>query len=462
MTVFIVETSSEKGVVMVTLILFFFVIKASTKSDVVVLLGGEFQSQIEFYTEHLFQYNTSCLNDTQVDSYPGHFLDEFDGRVGSIYIENIGIFICGGHTIAGRPEGGCNWLRVNHPVEGNSVHHNWQKIGYVPGQSEQNMWGCAVVEQVVHGSPGFWITGGGIVKLDPTTSTYDWEYSEEGVKDITYHEVPKEPFGRIDHCLVRVKIAMDPQNFQYLEIGGSNRIDYEAIDTYHCIDSSCSARNWTEQRVEIDDGWERPSCTVYHPVRSENEAILVVSSGRSWKVSCGAWLADDFTCTWNITENTRPISADGMFINTDYARLVTLDNLPTLFGVGGSGTQVFQFKPDDTWSELPFMERARANLVAVSVPDDYICNGKNHSVTTTSTTTTTTTTPSTSTVSTTTPTTTMPTSSGISETTSSETCETEGSCSKRDGRGIKWEGRFGSEVQKDCPDPEGELSCKDS
>ena len=204
---------------MVILLLFFLVIQTSKQSDIALLLGSS-NSQIDLYTGHLNPEIQPCWTEIQIniDDYPGKFDNNFNGRIGSIYIDNIGVFVCGGHTTSGLPEGGCNWLRVNQSVEGtSSINHRWQKIGYTENQNPQNMFGSAVVEKQVHGSPGFWITGGKVGHSSfPVTHTYDWEYSEEGVKDITYHTVPKEPFGRFDHCLVKVKTTHDSRGERYL------------------------------------------------------------------------------------------------------------------------------------------------------------------------------------------------------------------------------------------------------
>ena len=106
------------------------------------------------------------------------------------------------------------------------------------------------------------------------------------------------------------------------------------------------------------------------------------------------------------------------------------------------------------------MAEEMSYLVAVSVPDDYMCTGRHNSAllqTSTTTTTTTTTTTSTNTTITTTTAATTPT---ITATTTSEACETNGICVKTDGRDITWEAEFGSEAVNDCPESEGIiLSC---
>ena len=117
---------------MVTLFLLWSVIQISKQSDIALLLGTDSvsQFQIDLYTAHLNTTIQICPNQISFDGYPGNFDNDFNGRIGSIYIDNIGIFVCGGYTVSGHPEGGCNWLRVNQPVEGNSINHSWQKIGY--------------------------------------------------------------------------------------------------------------------------------------------------------------------------------------------------------------------------------------------------------------------------------------------------------------------------------------------
>ena len=437
---------------MVTLLLLWSVIiQTSKQSDIALLLGtdSDLQFQIDLYIGHLGSDTQTCVQEEiqiSFDSYPGNFDNDFNGRIGSIYIDNIGIFVCGGYTTFGELEGGCNWLRVNQLVEGTSISHTWQKIGYTENQNPQNMFGCAVVEKEVHSSPGFWITGGKNGHSDdPTTSTYDWEYSEEGVKDITFHPEPKEPLGRFDHCLVKVKTAHDRENYQYLEIGGDvpQQEGPTRIESYHCTDAGCSAMKWTEQAVQSAPDWTRPSCTVYQPAGSPEDVVLVVSGGISFVVSCGAWLAEEFTCTWEVRE-VAAILVDGFFSYTDEAQLVTLNNVPTLFGV--AGTHVFQFK-DELWKELSPRTGERLHLVAVSVPDDYICYGK-HSFAPLQ--------PTTSTSSSTTAaTTTTPTTTSTSERVPDE-CESEGSCSRTDGRGVLWEAKFGSEAVMDCPEENGE------
>ena len=443
---------------MLTVFLILLVIKTSTESDIALLLGGDFDYTIDFYTNHLD--NVSCIYNTEltVQSYPGNFTNDFNERIGSIYIENIGIFICGGYTTNGQSYGGCNWLRMNETAEGSSVSHEWQKIGYVLSQTPPNMFGCAVVEKAVDGSTGFWITGGAADDNDPTDNTYDWKYSEDGTNGIEYHVNPKEPHGRINHCLVKVKTAHDQKNFQYLEIGGEMpSVPNEAIEAYHCTNSTCLEWIWTEQIMDRSPGWSKASCTVYQPAGTTEDVVLVVSNGQTWTVSCGFWVPENFTCFWGVADRNRPIIIDEFFADTDQARLVTLNNIPTLFGVGssrigGESRKVYQFRDDDEWLELTPMSRKRSFLVAVSVPDDYMCTGKHSSaLLQTSTTTTTTTT----TTSTTTPITTTTTAT---TTTTSEACETNGICFRTDGRDIKWEAEFGSEAVKDCSESEGEIT----
>ena len=437
---------------MVTLFLLWSVIQISKQSDIAFLLGtdSDSQFQIDLYTGHLgpaIDGIQICPNQISFDDYPGKFENDFNGRIGSIYIDNIGIFVCGGNTTSGEQEGGCNWLRVEQLVEGASINHTWQKIGYAENQIPENMFGCAVVEKEVHASPGFWITGGKDSQFhDPTTSTYDWEYSEEGVKDITYHPVPKEPFGRFDHCLVKVKTAHDRENYQYLEIGGDvpKQQGPTTIETYHCTDASCSEMKWSEQKVDFAPDWTRPSCTVYQPDGSTDDVVVVVSGGISFIVSCGSWQQENFTCIWEVRE-VEAILVNDFFSDTDDARLVTLNNVPTLFGV--SGTHVFQFGADELWHEQSPMKGLRVDLVAVSVPDDYLCYGK-HSFAPIQ--------PTTSVSSSTTAVTT--TQTPVTTTSTSERvpdeCESEGSCSRTDSRGVQWEATFGSEAVKDCPENE--------
>ena len=448
---------------MVTLLLLWSVIQISEQSDIALLLGtgSDLQFQIDLYNGHMDPAIQICPNQTiSFDGYPGTFDNDFKGRIGSIYIDNIGIFVCGGYTSSGQPEGGCNWLRVDRPVEVASIRHTWQKIGYTENQNPENMFGCAVVEKEVHNSTGFWITGGkeGHSYL-PTRSTYDWEYSEEGVKDITYHPVPKEPFGRFDHCLVKVKTAHDGENYQYLEIGGDvpQQPGPPMIETYHCTDASCSEMKWTEQPVDLPNppDWTRPSCTVYQPAGSTEDVVVVVSGGISFIVSCGSWLPQDFTCRWEVRE-VEAILVGGFFSHTDDARLVTLNNVPTLFGV--SGTHVFQFGADELWLEQIPMKEERFDLVAVSVPDDYLCYGKHSfapiqpTTSISSSTTAVITTAVTTTAPTTTAVTTTPTPATTTSTSDPDECESEGSCSRADGRGVRWEATFGSEAVKDCPE----------
>ena len=321
------------------------------------------------------------------------------------------------------------------------------------------MFGCAVVEREVDNSPGFWITGGAeFTPNNPTESTYDWAYSED---NILLNPAIKEPYGRINHCLVKVKTQHDLNNFQYLEIGGDvPGQEYQTIETYHCTNSSCLERRWTEQRVDSSPDWTRPSCTVYQPARTTEEMVLIVSGGQTWTVSCGAWSQENHTCHWDVLEQDAIPTESKFFVNTDEARLVTLNNLPTLFGAsseGGVATQVFQLGPDDVWRELSPMAEEMSYLVAVSVPDDYMCTGRHNSAllqTSTTTTTTTTTTTSTNTTITTTTAATTPTITA----TTSEACETNGFCVRTDGRDITWEAKFGSEAVNDCPESEGEFT----
>ena len=236
----------------------------------------------------------------------------------------------------------------------------------------------------------------------------------------------------------------DSENYQYLEIGGDvpQQEGPTRIETYHCNDTLCSGRTWTEQQVESGPDWTRPSCTVYNPAGSAEDVVLVVSGGISFVVSCESWLPDQFTCIWNVRE----VAAIQLpFPETDNAQLVTLNNVPTLFGV--SGTNVFQFGANELWQELGPMTRERINLVAVSVPDDYICFGKHLFAPLVPPTTTTTTTTSTSTSTTSTTTTTSTTS-----TPETDECENEGICSRTDSRGVLWEAGFGIEAVRDCPE----------
>ena len=439
---------------MVTLFLISLVIQTSTESDIAFLLGDG--PQIYFYPN-----DPPCTSEIHVEvgPHPGSFANNFNGRVGSIYIENIGIFICGGR-INGDHDGGCNWLRAV-VLEGIHTIHEWQNIRYVENQNPNNMFGCAVVEREVDNSPGFWITGGTEFMPNPTESTYDWAYLED---NILLNPAIKEPYGRINHCLVKVKTQYDPQNFQYLEIGGDvPGQEYQTIETYHCTNSSCLERRWTHQRVDSSPDWTRPSCTVYQPARSTEEIVLVVSGGHTWTVSCGAWSQENHTCHWNVLEQDAIPTQSKFFVNTDEARLVTLNNLPTLFGAssdGGEATQVFQLGPDDVWRKLVPMSQELSYLVAVSVSEDYMCTGKHSSALLQTSTTTTTTTSTTTTVTTTTgpSTTTAPSTTKITTiTTTSEACETNGICTRTDGRDITWEAEFGSEAVEGCPESEGEF-----
>ena len=82
---------------MVTLLLLWSVIiQTSKQSDIALLLGtdSDLQFQIDLYTGHLGSDTQTCVQEEiqiNFDSYPGNFDNDFNGRIGSIYIDNIGI-----------------------------------------------------------------------------------------------------------------------------------------------------------------------------------------------------------------------------------------------------------------------------------------------------------------------------------------------------------------------------------
>jgi hypothetical protein len=337
-----------------------------------------------------------------IPDYPGTFL----GKPSGVYLNNTGVFICGGLLDQVPCEGqscwgraGCNRLHpATHEVDGDLVvQHTWQQIKYVnssKGENLYNAYGNAVVaKKISHYQypgqyPGLWITGGYNPEQDgghdAVTSTFVWDETMD--KLLNYNV--KEPYGRRDHCLVELMSHKSPQ-YQYVEIGGTynHTATKQRIESYDCLDEACTERQWhtyvLDNVVGNDYDWSKPSCTTYTPPDVNDEVVLIVSGGFTFFLSCEAWHIANFSCTWTATPQGGIFNGDGLIANTDMASMVSLDHVPHLFGVecrfdaGGpmSFIEVYRYTGGG-WEETTVMTQGRrTDLVAVSVPADYICYG---------------------------------------------------------------------------------------
>ena len=420
--------------------LFLLVTPKSEQADVAVLLGSDSQ-EVYIYTKHLEDMgHLTCLgDDVSIEDYPGDFSG---GKVGAVYLDNIGVFVCGGFLQQEQPSNtGCNRLTVE---ESEGIHNSWNPIEYVDVNEAFTgvLYGKALVakEFVPEGNQGFWITGGDV--LDWRTWTYDWEYDvDESIQQAT----AKEPYVRNGHCLVRLK-THNHQHFQYLEIGGRIRGNEETIiESYHCYDDDCTEWTWSIHELSFDPDLTHLTCTVYTPPDSTDDVVLVVSGGHTFRIKCETWLQESISCIWEIEElvDSSQISVDP-YPDTDRASMVNLDGVPHIFGVDGKrismskDKQVFKFM-ENRWEELHIMKDPKENLVTVSVPEEYICNGTQ-------------------------PTTSAPattagrTLSTLIEATTTEhslspdpdPCDNTGTCKRADNREVEWEGEYGEKVVKTC------------
>ena len=97
---------------------------------------------------------------------------------------------------------------------------------------------------------------------------------------------------------------------------------------------------------------------------------------------CEAWIPETISCIWEIRELIESSQINVYpYPDTDRASMVNLDGVPYIFGVDGKvtsmlkGRQVFKFI-EERWDEIHIMNTAKENLAAVSVPEEYICYGK--------------------------------------------------------------------------------------
>ena len=430
--------------------LFLLVTPKSHQADVALLLGSDSQ-EVYVYATHLDDIgHLTCLeDDVSIEDYPGDFSG---GKVSAVYLDNIGVFVCGGYLQQAETSNpGCNWLTIN---SGEGIHSSWNPIEYNDPSAGFTgaVYGKALVakEFVPEGKQGFWITGGSMEDHAFSGWTHDWEHE---VDDSIQPAGVKEPLIRIDHCLVRLKIH-NHQHFQYLEIGGTIKGNPgPIIESYHCSDDDCTEWTWSAHTLTSNPDLTRPTCTVYTPPSSSDEVVLIVSGGLTFKITCEYWDQKSISCTWDIEELIHlrsQINEDPLYPDTDRASMVNLDGAPHIFGVDGrfEDRQVFKFM-EDRWEELQLMNAAKENLVAVSVPEEYICYGKQPTTSAPDTTagrtlstllSTTTTEPATS--------------------PDPEPCDNTGTCKRADNRDVEWEGEYGEKVVKTCSEAgvEGEGS----
>ena len=366
-------------------------IQQTQQQDVALLFGSDLPI-LEFYQD------TTCSNGADIidliDVYPGRF----SGPVSGIYLPNIGVVVCGGkHT----PDctdptklcpTGCYWLKADTTTDPEQMRHTWQSIRYVEDTGQiGSEYGMAVAPITVNESSGLWITGGYFEKPDdPTTSTYFWG---EGTEFFQPH-TETEPFGRSNHCLVRVNVH---DHEFYLEIGGyvNGAYNQTAVTIYRCLTNSCENMESEVQypmnptNLEIES-LDKPTCTAYLPPSSTNDEVLVLAiNGASYKIKCYTWLPSNMSCTWIIEKTADlPPKLDGESVilpYTDEASLVNMEGVPHAFGVytegahyeGVQNAEVWMFVETEWLQKDPMFggERGRSNLEVVSVPLEYLCFG---------------------------------------------------------------------------------------
>ena len=258
----------------------------SDEADVAVLLGSD-SKEVYVYTKHL--EDLTCLeDDVSIEDYPGDFSG---GKVSAVYLDNIGVIVCGGFLQqAQTSHTGCNWLTID---SRDGIHSSWNPIEYVdPSEGFTGVvYGKALVakEFVPKGNQGFWMTGEDVEDFASRGFTYDWEY---GVDEMIELAGTKEPFIRNNHCLVRLK-THNHHHFQYLEIGGKMRGNQEPIiESYHCYDADCTEWTWTSHELSFDPDLTHHTCTVYTPPGTLDDVVLIVSGGHTFRIMCEAWIPE--------------------------------------------------------------------------------------------------------------------------------------------------------------------------
>ena len=372
--------------------------KQTIQEDVVLLLGSDSD------TVHVYE-NKICPNGEAIqniiDGYPG----SFGGQVSALYLDNLGVFVCGGYLSAECQTDsvpcprGCNWLQVNSD-DLDAINHSWASIEYADNsQGFGTDFGMGLAPMEVSSNPAIWLTGGIRNKNrhpdqrdqpEAIISTYVWQHWGNGTLGNIQLYGETEPYPRTYHCLVKVRTHHHEFD-QYLEIGGAYSSVHEEITIYHCGDVLCSYRTFDTQKLDsVQVGLNRPTCTTYRTADLLDDIVLVVNEGHAFNIICDRWIPSNFTCSWKIQEVTMLPTFDEFFADTSSARLVNQDGIPHIYGVGRKLTKPSYFEVfkllDNSWTRESDMfggTHQLSNLVAVSVPLNYLCYGLHTTTTTT-------------------------------------------------------------------------------
>ena len=100
------------------------VIQTSYATDVALLFGSDSKT-VSIYTGHLDSDSPSCVLDQPKNFTIASYTGFFESKLSSVYIDNIGVFVCGGTEspvdFPSMHGYGCSWLQHEPHYNGGEV-----------------------------------------------------------------------------------------------------------------------------------------------------------------------------------------------------------------------------------------------------------------------------------------------------------------------------------------------------
>ena len=401
-----------------TLVNCFILIKS--RKEVAVIIGGHNSERASENLEVWTNREGTCVDlDFQQYSPLYNYAGPVSESTGT-YLDNHGIFICGGINYDGSFETACNGF------EG-GLEAALYRLPYADSAVQEN--GIIKSAMVPWQNQGYLQVGG---RYPASLIKYKSSFLYiNGDKTLYEDEEKVLKYPRAGHCFVRTRTLSGPsgQNV-YIVIGGRTVADMpdDATDILYtlCENDQCDNFEWKTADVkELGDVSDQHSCVSFQE-KNNRWVVMLVDNKNTFIIdqSCS-----QTQCLWTARQPHYTISWE------PNSKLTTLDNVPYMF----TGQDVFMWITNDDdsigngWIPTGTLRYSRNNPTIISVPEDWLCTGYFSTSSTTVTSTSTTTSTSTSTTSTT-----------------NTACPSEGQCEAVDGRGVSWTADFWSLAEKDC------------